>query len=91
MLEASIEKFLVEAVKDRNGVAVKLNPAGLKGIPDRLVILPGRIIFVELKRPVGATIARLQKWWRRRLTSLGHEAVVVASQGEVLDLLDNPR
>ena len=91
MLEANIEKFLVAEVKRRNGVAVKLNPTGLKGIPDRLVILQDRVVFVELKRPVGGYAARLQRWWLRRLADLGHEAIIAATQAEVLDLLDNPR
>lgn len=87
MKEESIEKFLTDQVADLGGLAVKLNPAGVRGIPDRLVILPGRIIFVELKRPRGGVISKLQHWWADRLRALGHETAFVKTEKEVIDLL----
>lgn len=52
MLEISIEKALVDRVKELGGLCYKLT--GYKGIPDRLVLLPGgKIFFVELKRIKG--------------------------------------
>jgi len=86
--ETDVETFLDKQVERRGGFTVKLNPKGYKGIPDRLVVLPGRIIFVELKRPKGGVLARLQAWWLCRFTDLGHEAVCVKNRAEVLLLLD---
>lgn len=88
MLEASIEKYLVEAVKGYQGLALKLVPFRLKGIPDRLIVLPGpRIIFCELKRPAGGRLSEHQKWWRARLTALGCEWALVKTKDEVDNLL----
>lgn len=74
---------MIDEVKARGGVCIKLNPAWYKGIPDRLVILPQRIAFVELKRPKGGRLEFVQKWWKKRLTSLGHECQVLHTKEAV--------
>jgi hypothetical protein len=52
MLEKDIEKYLCGQVKKICGWAVKFASPGLRGVPDRIVMLPGgRIVFVELKAP----------------------------------------
>lgn len=82
--EASIEDYLRERVEALNGVCIKLSPVGLRGVPDRLIVLPGpRVIFVELKRPKGGVISALQHWWRDRLVRLGCEHHFVKTRAEV--------
>ena len=50
--EKTIEKKLVEAVKEAGGIAPKLIYPGLSGLPDRIVLLPGGGMgFVEVKAP----------------------------------------
>lgn len=88
VLESAIEKHLDTRVQLAGGLTVKLNPEGKRGIPDRLVILPkGVVLFVELKRPKGGVIARLQDWWRSRLRSMGHHAHYAKTKGEVDEIL----
>jgi hypothetical protein len=82
--ESSIEKILSDEIKSVGGVFIKLNPAWLKGIPDRLCILPtldgrARIAFVELKRPLGGRLSVAQKWWKLRLTALGCEWYLICT------------
>jgi len=86
--EAAIEKFLDAEVRRRGGFTVKLDPHGYKGIQDRLVVLPRRILFVELKRPRGGVVAELQRWWQARVRTLGHEAHIVNTEAGVLKVLD---
>jgi hypothetical protein len=86
VLEQSIEKYLADETKLRGGRAVKLHPAGAKGIPDRLVILPGALYFVELKRPRGGVLDKLQVWWQRYLTRLGHPVLVLRTKEQVDEL-----
>jgi hypothetical protein len=87
-LEASIEKYLVRCVKEYRGLVLKLVPFNLKGIPDRLIVLPGpRIIFVEVKRPKGGVVARHQTWWMERLTDLGCEHAFVYATDDVDKLI----
>lgn len=82
--EASIEDYLKDRVKGLNGVCIKLSPVGLRGVPDRLIVLPGpRVVFVELKRPTGGVISALQHWWRARLVALGCEHQFIKTRAEV--------
>lgn len=88
LLEDPVEKYLDKQVKKRGGFTVKLSPVNNVGIPDRLVVLPDRIIFCELKRPRGGVVAKLQAWWNARFTKLGHEARFAKSHAEVDAMLD---
>jgi hypothetical protein len=88
MKEASIEEYLRVRVNELEGLCIKLSPTGLRGVPDRLIVLPGpRVIFVELKRPKGGVIAKLQHWWRDRLIRLGCEHQFIKTRAEVDALL----
>lgn len=87
--EITVEDFLCDEVERRGGFTIKLSPKGYKGIPDRLVLLPGGvIIFIELKRPRGGVFARLQKWWRDRIRHVGAAWAICRTHEEVLQVLD---
>ena len=50
MLEREIEKKLVDGVRKLGGRAYKFVSPGNDGVPDRIVVLPGRAPkFIELK------------------------------------------
>ena len=51
MLEKYIEQNLVKHIKAKGGLCLKLNSSSMAGLPDRLVILKNKIIFIELKAP----------------------------------------
>lgn len=70
--EDKIENHLLKRVKEYRGVCIKLPAIWYTGIPDRLVLLPGaRVLFVELKRPVGGRFEPGQPLWLRKLAKLG--------------------
>lgn len=72
VLEKEIERKLTDIVKAHGGLCLKWVCPGWKGVPDRIVILPGaRLCFVETKRPVGGRREKLQEVWARRLTAFG--------------------
>ena len=51
MLERDIEKALVKRIKALGGLCEKFVSPSNVGVPDRIVTLPGEIIFIELKAP----------------------------------------
>lgn len=83
-LEKDIEKKLRQMVEDRGGLCLKWVCPGWAGVPDRIVLLPGgRIIFVELKRPKGGKLSRLQMWWMEKLLGLGFEHWTIWDQDDL--------
>lgn len=77
MRERDIERILTQEVKKLGGRAYKWVSPGNDGVPDRIVIFPGRRpIFVELKTEEGKLTA-LQSVQLKRLRELGQQAVVV--------------
>lgn len=77
MLEKDVEKILVAEVAKAGGRAYKWVSPGNAGVPDRIVILPGRTpVFVELKTDKGRLTA-LQESQLERLRKLGQQACVV--------------
>lgn len=85
MKEAPVEQHLVTVVRELlGGVAVKLNPFGYVGIPDRLVLAPGPLLaFVELKRPKGGALSKKQGLWHRRLRDWGFEVKVLNTKEKI--------
>jgi len=85
MRERTIEQYLVRRVKERDGLCIKL--VGLVGLPDRLILLPIRVvIFVETKTAKGK-LSPLQKWWEKTLKKLGFAHLVIRSKDEVDGLI----
>lgn len=71
MREKLIEQKLARAAKGMGGLALKLVSPGFDGMPDRLVLLPGRrAAFVETKAP-GKTMRPLQIKRKSQLEALG--------------------
>lgn len=76
MREKDIEKVLVAEVKKLGGRAYKWTSPGNDGVPDRIVIFPGRApVFVELKTDTGK-LSALQKVQIGRLRELGQKVYV---------------
>lgn len=90
--ESRIERILSAKVKKMGGMAMKFVSPGLDGVPDRIVLMPGRrIAFVELKAP-GKKLRALQEKRKRQLEALGFPVYMidgVEQIGGVLDEIEN--
>ena len=86
--EKRVEKIFTDAVKKMGGMAVKFTSPGLDGVPDRIVLLPGRkIAFVELKAP-GKKPRLLQVKRMRQLMSLGFPVFVIDGIEQIGGVMD---
>lgn len=86
MRESKYQKVLIEDYEARGGFALKLDPGTgtvPKGFPDLLVVLPGRVLFVETKALEGR-VSPLQRIWLDKLLALGHEAIVARAPKEAV-------
>lgn len=80
--EGKIEKALCDRVKALGGEVRKVQWIGRRGAPDRLVLLPGRHVFVELKR-LGAVPEAHQSREFSRLVMAGFDVVVIDSLEQI--------
>ena len=88
MREKEIEKRLVSGVKSLGGKAYKWVSPGNNGVPDRIVILPGKNpVFVELKTESGRLTA-LQEVQISRLRDLGQDVRVLYGWEQVKEFLE---
>lgn len=88
MREQEIEQKLREAVKRMGGRAYKFISPGNVGVPDRIVIMPGRpVIFVELKTEVGR-LTPVQKAQIGYLERLGQDVRVLYGMDDVEKFID---
>ena len=82
MREKDIEKILVAEVRKLGGRAYKWVSPGNDGVPDRIVIFPGKTpVFVELKKKYQSVVYKrrgsaLQAVQIRRLGELGQKVYV---------------
>ena len=71
-------------IKQHGGLCLKWVCPGWVGVPDRIVLLPkGRVVFVELKRPKGGRLSRMQKWWATKLVDLGFNHWIIWNEKDI--------
>mgnify|MGYP005782808377 FL=1 len=88
MVESQLEARLVQGVKALGGIAYKFVSPGNRGVPDRLVVLPGgRLLFAELKAD-GGRLSRLQAYQLESLRRLGAEVWAGWGENGVQEFLD---
>lgn len=78
-LEKKLEKKLTQSIKKMGGISYKFLSSE-RGVPDRLLILPGgQIVFVELKTEKGV-LSPLQEYQIGRIRDLGGKVHVVRGE-----------
>ena len=88
MREKQVEQKLVQAVKARGGICPKFVSPGFDGMPDRIVLMPGRHFgFVEVKAP-GEVPRPLQVSRHRLLKKLGFQVYVLDDPEKIGGILD---
>ena len=82
MRENQIEKHLHDRVKALGGEHRRLAWIGRNGAADDLILLPGRHLLIECKRPgKAATTGQLRE--HERLRAAGFEVHVVSTTAEI--------
>ena len=86
MRESIIEKYLVERVKGLGGECRKLRWIGRNGAPDRIVMLKGQVIFIELKAS-GKKCRPHQIREHKRMQRMGQHIEIIDSFERVNEVL----
>ena len=87
MRESAIERDSRRLVVDAGGYLLKWVSPGTTGIPDRILLLPDAVGFIEFKQP-GKPLDPLQEVWRDRITALGLRHWRVDSVAQMKEIID---
>lgn len=86
MIENDIETYFTKQVKLGGGLCFKFTSPSNRGVPDRVVIMNGHTVFVELKRP-GGKPRKLQDIILKRIIKRGGDARVIDTKEQVDDFI----
>lgn len=84
--EEHVEGYLRRRVEAAGGMCPKWVAPGKTGVPDRIVILDGHVVFIETKAPGGSPSA-IQRVRHRELRAAGADVRVIDSREQVDALL----
>lgn len=84
--ERDVERYLIKECEKRGWLCWKFVSPGRRGVPDRIVIRPGAVAFVEVKRK-GGRVSPLQIRRIEELTRLVIPARVVKTKGEIDEMI----
>jgi len=83
MQESSLEKTFRNQVQKNGGLAWKFISPSKRGVPDRIVLVPGgQAIFVEMKA-LGEPLEPLQKKRKTELEALGFQVYKIDSVDDI--------
>jgi hypothetical protein len=86
--EKVIEKLLVDTVEEHKGWAIKMICTFISGLPDRLILLPGGIIFFAELKSTGKKPSPRQLIVHEALRRLGFKVYVIDSTEQVKTVLE---
>jgi len=87
-LESSLEERCVQIVERLGGMALKLQIPGVRGFPDRTILMPGtKVWFAEFKRIRSGRVSAQQTRWLERLRRAGFAAHVIDTEDEFESVL----
>lgn len=90
MLEKDVERRLVAQLKKLGIKHIKLSAIGRRGLPDRMIMLPGaKALFIELKAPGReGNLSANQEAECSALRALGFHVLVSSSVEECLEWIN---
>lgn len=75
-----------EFVKDARSMGTAISLGLLPGVSDLVMVLPGKVVFLEVKTPTG-TQSDKQIKFESKIKELGHSYFIVRSLQDVLNVL----
>ena len=89
--EKVTEPLLIKEVKALKGLCIKLVTLHFAGLPDRLVLLPGGIIFFVETKSQGDTPSAIQIYVHKKIRALGFKVYVADTAQKIKNVIDEYR
>ena len=84
--EKALERKLKDVVRFNKGLYLKLLPFQFNGLPDRLCLLPGGIIFFAEIKTTKKKPGKLQAYIHRRIRTLGFKVFVIDTVEQIKEI-----
>ena len=82
-LESSLESYFRKRVRLAGGHPVKITSPAERGVPDRLVIMPGGHIYLVELKTVDGRVSPIQRVWHAKMALLGVQVFVLSGREDV--------
>lgn len=87
VLESQVEVYLVKQIEEAGGECWKWTSPARRGIPDRLVFMPGRVFEIVETKTIGGTLDPLQRAVHRMLQRVGFHVHIIWTYQQVDDFM----
>lgn len=85
--EKDIEKLLTKRVQKAGGLSIKLLAGFIAGLPDRMSLLPGGVVFFTEVKSRGYKPSKIQLYMHAKIRKLGFGVYVVDTHDKLESLL----
>lgn len=80
--ERDVEYYLKKQIELRGGQCWKFTSPGTAGVPDRVALIDGAVIFIEVKKP-GGHLTGLQRSRLKQIEDCGVQTRIVSGRDDV--------
>jgi Holliday junction resolvase len=77
MLESKIQAKIIKRFTDAGYLVIKLIKTSKNGIPDLMILKDGKVLFVEVKRPLLGKLSKVQEYRIKELKEYGFETLIL--------------
>jgi Holliday junction resolvase len=77
MLESKIQAKIIKRFTDAGYMVIKLIKTSKNGIPDLMALKDGKVLFVEVKRPLLGKLSKVQEYRIKELKEYGFETLIL--------------
>jgi hypothetical protein len=85
--EKTLEKRLSREIKKLGGWSIKMLSTHIRGLPDRLCLLPGGILFFAEIKTTKKEPSPIQRLIHRKLRKLGFRVEVIDTSAQIASIL----
>lgn len=86
--EKDTEPYLVEQIKKRRGMCIKMVPMHIIGLPDRLILLPRMTIFFVETKSEGDKPRKIQLIMHKKIRALGFDVHVADTKEKIDNIIE---
>ena len=77
MLESKIQAKIIKRFADAGYMVIKLIKTSKNGIPDLMALKDGKVLFVEVKRPLLGKLSKVQEYRIKELKEYGFDTLIL--------------